>query len=252
MQLYLTAAPEEYPSFFGKSVKVAHLAYLIGADGHLHRAAVSRMTQNGLMALKGVEAKTLHDTAPLCREILRECSSRGFEGVVADFGADAVPDRLAFLSALSPLLRRSGKALYVSAAYGQELPDAHILINTALSGGTLQTMLADACRVFGAQRVALDIERVRMDFLLPCPSGVGEALAPETFGALLQTHAPSVFFSHELCAKYFTYQADGSTHFVLFDDADTIRCKLKVGQSLGIPRAFLLCSEVRDLLPQIL
>ena len=35
--------------------------------------------------------------------------------------------------------------------------------------------------------------------------------------------SPSVFFSHELCAKYFTYQRDGRAHFVLFDDADTIR-----------------------------
>ena len=60
-----------------------------------------------------------------------------------------------------------------------------------------------------------------------------------------------MFFSHELCAKYFTYQQDGQAHFVLFDDADTIRCKLNLGKKMAFPYAFLLCSEVEDLLEEL-
>ena len=126
-----------------------------------------------------------------------------------------------------------------------------MLINTAISGGTLSTMLGDACRTFGKQRVALDIERVRIDFLLPSPDGEGKALDRSELEALLAEHTPSVFYSHELCAKYFTYQKDGQGHFVLFDDADTIRCKLNLGKSMDLRCAFLLCAEVEDLLQEL-
>ena len=59
-------------------------------------------------------------------------------------------------------------------------------VNTAISGGTLRTMLVDACNAFGRGRVALDIERLRMDFLLPSPTGEGTPLTKESFDALYQ------------------------------------------------------------------
>ena len=62
-----------------------------------------------------------------------------------------------------------------------------------------------------------------MDFTLPARTGEGVPLSfvglPGPDGA----ESPSVFFSQELCACYFTYARDGETHFVLFDDAGTIR-----------------------------
>lgn len=60
-----------------------------------------------------------------------------------------------------------------------------------------------------------------------------------------------MFFSQELCARYFTYTHEGQTHFVLFDDAGTIRKKLQTGTALGYAAAFLMFPEVRDLLDDL-
>ena len=47
--------------------------------------------------------------------------------------------------------------------------------------------------------------------------------------------SPAVFFSGELCARYFTYMGrDNGAHFVLFDDGDTLRRKVEVARRLGI------------------
>ena len=63
---------------------------------------------------------------------------------------------------------------------------------------------------------------------------------------LEQLH-PSVFFSHELCARYFTYMSrESGAHFVLFDDRDTLRKKLEVAQELGITSAVAALPEVLD------
>ena len=247
MQIYMTTAPEDYRKAAGTGFRTAHLAYQIGEDNHLHRHT-ARQTQSGLLSLSDMTPPPIQNSTQLCREILRECINHAFEGVCADFGVNTAPDRIAFLEELGPLLHRNSKKLFVSSGYGRHVPTAYVLINTAISGGTLSTMLKDACRTFGTQRIALDIERVRMDFLLPSPSGEGQALSKEALDALLAERRPTIFFSHELCAKYFTYQEEGQAHFVLFDDADTIRCKLNLGKSMDLRYAFLLCSEVEDLL----
>lgn len=251
MQLYITATPEQYRFIAGRGFRLAHSAYQISQDGHLHRRAVSKYTQNGLLALHMQAPPPLAHPETLCNEILRECVNRGFEGVVADLGSGVTPDRATFLSALAPALQRGKRSLFVPAAYGRHVPTACVLINTALSGGTLSTLLSDACQTFGAHRVALDVERLRMDFLLPSPTGEGALLDRTAFEALMNALSPNVFFSHELCAKYFTYQKEGRSHFVLFDDADTIRFKLRLGRKLDLRRAFLLYSEVEDLLDQL-
>ena len=251
MQLYITATPEQYRLVSGRGFRLAHSAYQISQDGHLHRRTVSKYTQNGLLALHMQDPPPLPHPETLCSELSRECANRAFEGVVADLGGGVTPDRAAFLSSLAPLLQRGKRKLFVPAAYGRQVPAACVLVNTALSGGTLSTLLSDACQTFGPQRVALDIERLRMDFLLPSPTGEGRLLDRPAFETLVNTLSPNVFFSHELCAKYFTYHKEGKSHFVLFDDADTIRFKLKLGRKLDLRYAFLLCAEVEDLLEQM-
>ena len=181
MQLYMTAAPEQYRLLSGMPFRLSHLAYQIGTDGHLHRATVSRQMQSGLLALNDAMPPAISDPTALSREILRECMSRGYEGVAADFGGSTTPDRMVFLEEAAKLLHRNSKKLFLSAAYGRRIPTAYVLVNTAISGGTLRTMLVDACNAFGRGRVALDIERLRMDFLLPSPTGEGTPLTKESF-----------------------------------------------------------------------
>ena len=65
---------------------------------------------------------------------------------------------------------------------------------------------------------------------------------------LLDRESPSVFFSQDLCARYFTLTRQGQTHFVLFDDARTLRRKLDLARQLGIRDALVMLPEVEDLL----
>ena len=121
---------------------------------------------------------------------------------------------------------------------------------TALSGGDFAQRLREAM----AQRtgpLGLDVQRLRMDFTLPARNGEGVPLSQADFQALVEREDPAVFFSQELCARYFTYRKGGETRFVLFDDAETLRRKLRIARESGIPDALCVYPEVQDLLPRL-
>ena len=97
------------------------------------------------------------------------------------------------------------------------------------------------------------VERAAEDFFLPAPDGQGQPLTQSELAARLESLSPSVFFSDELCAHYFTYMnRQSGAHFVLFDDAGSIRKKLRMAAALGIGSALFYYPEVSDLLPEIL
>ena len=129
----------------------------------------------------------------LCRAILGECHAHRFGGVLADFEGGAREDRLPFLSRLGAMLAQSGRRLYVPEHFA--VPEASVLICTALSGGTLRERLSDAAARYGTQRVALDCQRLAMDFVLPCRSGEGTPLTPEELSARRERCGAAVFFS---------------------------------------------------------
>ena len=159
----------------------------------------------------------------LCRAIVCECARRHFRGVLADFEPGSPSDRLAFLTRLTGALSARGMRLYCPAALPAN--GATLLIGTAVSGGSLQSLLERSINHFASERLALDLERVQMDFPLPCPTGCGTPLRHEELLALQQKHHASIYYSRELAANYFTYPTERGTHFVLFDDAETLRRK---------------------------
>ena len=62
--------------------------------------------------------------------------------------------------------------------------------------------------------------------------GQGRPISQETLERLQRRLNPSVFFSPDLCAHYFTYMSrESGAHFVLFDDRDTLRKKLELDPS---------------------
>ena len=72
----------------------------------------------------------------------------------------------------------------------------------------------------------------------------------EATGALLAETGAQVFFSHELCARYFTYtDREGAAHFVLFDDADTLAAKLAQLTGCGVQTVFALYPDAAGLIP---
>ena len=182
----------------------------------------------------------------LAAQILRECSQRGFRGVAADFERPPSTDRIALLRAL---VRRCGKHLQVFVPESCAVEGASVLINTAVSGGSLAERLQEAIqRHPGA---SLDLQRLMMDFTLPSPSGEGKPLTAEELAELRRRHGPSVFFSPELCARYFTYREGRQVHFVLFDDAGTLQQKMRMAESLGYRAALMMYPEVRDIAEQL-
>lgn len=251
MQLFLAAAPGELSQARKMTSRTACAAYRIDIGGHLAATRIPYAYKGGWMLLRDQEAGPVANTHMLCREIVRECAARCYSGVVADFTRKPSADRRGLIEQLEVVLRMNRRALTVPEAYGDAAITAQVLIGTAISGGTLTQRLAEAAERWGAAHLALDLERLNMDFLLPSPSGMGKPLTVAELEALRQEKAPATFFSTDLCARYFTYREGGEYHFVLFDDADTLQRKIRLGQRMGIRTGFLMLPEVADLLPEL-
>ena len=249
MPVFLAVTPAEEAGCRRFRTPLVHIAYAVGDGGRLLRSALPRGAQGGLMGLSDHCAGPLPRPEAICRAIAAECSSRRFGGVLADFEGAAGHDRLTFLSQLGAWLARGGKRLYVPERFA--VPEASVLVCTAISGGTLRECLTDAAARYGAARVALDCQRLAMDFTLPCRSGEGTPLTREELSALRERSGAAVFFSEELCANYFSFQRGAQAHFVLFDTAETLRRKLLLARERGMETAFLMYPEVDDLLPAL-
>lgn len=246
MQLYLAATPGEARDAMKYSHTLVHVAYRIGEGSTLLRQNLLLQAKGGLLSVSDRDAPLIEDPDALCAAVLRECGRRGYNGAVLDFEESPRRDRLTFAERLGQKLSASRRTLYLPEHYGGTVPNAVPLICTAISGGSFVQHLREVAQ----QRrcpLALDVQRLRMDFRLPARSGEGEPLSGEDFRQLMEREAPAVFFSPDLCARYFTYTREGKTHFVLFDDADTLNQKLKIGAELGFTAAFLMWPEVRDI-----
>lgn len=250
MQIYLAATPDKLRTAMGFTSRLAHVAYRIDGGGQLTCSGLPPGTWGGLMALNDRECGPLRDREGLCRAILRTCASRRFAGVLADFESPFSREKAALLQALCPRLLQSGRQLFVPEPYGASVPGACVLLCTAISGGTLRQRLEEGGAHFGRERVALDLQRLRMDFPLPCPGGQGAPLTAQALGSLLDRR-PATFYSADLCARYFTVTRAGSRRFILFDDARTLLQKIRLGDSLGVSTGFLMFPEVEDILPQL-
>lgn len=251
MQVYLAVTPGQLQEAARHSRSLAHVAYRVGEGSVLLRQNVLMQTRGGLLAATDQDAPPIDDPEKLSAAVLRECGRRSYTGVLLDFQV-RTEDRLAFARQLAGALARTRRTLYVPEDYGPAVPGAVALLCTALSGGNFAQRLREAASsVGGAGKLALDVQRLRMDFTLPARTGEGRPLSAEEFQALTEREAPAVFFSQELCARYFTYTREGQTHFVLFDDAGTLRQKMQTGAALGFSAAFLMFPEVRDLLGEL-
>ena len=251
-QLILAVPPEDVTAAQTYGLTLAHVAYRVGGGPHLFRSNLPIPVRGGLMYIDDsvFDGRGTPDT--FCQEVVRECSARGFGGVICAFDRN-LPLLAAIVAQLGPMLARQSRIFYVSEPYGRHAATGRVLIPTALSGGSLRQRLSEAVERYGAGRVTLAVERSAEDFFLPSPNGQGHPLTREELAAKQKELSPSIFFSDELCARYFTYMnRQSGAHFVLFDDAGSIRKKLRLAEALGIERALFFYPEVSDLLPDIL
>lgn len=250
--LILAVPPTEMMAAQRHGLTLAHMAYRVGGGPHLFRANLPVPVRGGFMVMDDSGFDGRGDPAPFCQEVIRECSARGYTGVICDFDRH-IPLLGQAVSALSPLLSRRGWPLYIPEQYAHYSDTAKVLIPTALSGGSLRVRLQEAAERYGSGRVALAVERSAEDFFLPSPSGRGIHLSQEELQRRIAERGPVIFFSNELCAHYFTYMnRQNGAHFILFDDTASIRKKLQIGRSLGITDALLPYPEVSDLLADLL
>lgn len=251
MQIFLTVTPKELPAAVRFTQNLAHAAYRIGPESTLLRQDLLLQTRGGILSVNDRDAPFIDAPELLCSAVLRECGRRSYSGVLLDFELPATEDRLQFAAQLDALLLRNRKALYLPEHYAAQAPGAVVLVGTAISGGSFEDYLHEAAAQREFARTALDVERLRMDFLLPAHTGQGTPLSGAELTQLMELQHPSVFFSQALCCRYFTYSQKGDAHFVLFDDGDTLARKLRLGASLGAAAAFLMYPEVEDALPKL-
>ncbi len=244
--MMITVTPERLSEVADLRRPIAHLAYRVCQGPHLYRVGGMVPPRGGLMCIDSTDFSGGGDPSKFCQEVVRECTSRNFRGVVCDFegGRSTVLERA--ISQLGEGFSRRGWTLYVPEAYGHASPYARVMISSALSGGSLALRLEESREQFG-NRIVLAVERLGQDFLLPALSGLGTPLSVQQLEELQKRLHPSVFYSSELCSRYFTYMgSEGAVHFVLFDDRDTLARKIQLAEELGLLAVVVAWDEVGD------
>lgn len=252
-RLILTAPPSAAREATSFGLPVGHMAYRIGPGAHLLRSNISINLRGGLMVVDGTTFDGRGDPASFCQQLIRECNARGFDGAILDFEGQPYPLLGQVIHRLGGMFARRGWPLYVTEAYADYSDQTRIIIPSALSGGSLSKRLEEAAEQYGAHRVALGIQRTAEDFTLPAANGCGTPLTREELEQRIHARGASVFFSDELCAHYFTYMSRQSgAHFVLFDNAASIRKKIQIARQLGLCACIMVWPEVDNILQDIL
>ncbi|MEG2001154.1 MAG: hypothetical protein RR053_07170, partial [Evtepia sp.] len=252
-RLILTTPPDQLRAASAFGLPLAHISYRIGAGAHLFRAGTSTPPKGGLMVLADEGFDNQGNPQTFLNEVSRECNVRGFSGIVFDIESFPSPLLLRILASLETFCMRCNVPFYLPERYSQHSKTAILMVSSALSGGSLAQRLSDLINRYGAERIALCLDRIAEDFYLPAPQGSGRSLTQEELKNCLEKMSPSVFFSQELCAYYFTYMSrESGAHFVLFDNAGSLRQKITLGGQLGITHFFLCFPELSDILGDIL
>jgi hypothetical protein len=246
MRLYIVL-PGGAPGVFDQRFTPARISYRV-RGARLYRARDAGRDYGGVMVLSISGYTGGGPASALLGEIVDEVSARGFEGIVLDSGEHASALHASLAGRLAAAI--APRPVFVPEALGSNAPAAYVLIRTALSGGSLARRLSDAAERFGADRLALECDRLRMEFHLPCPEGAGTELDAARFDEL-RARAGRAFFSDALCVNYF-YRGDVDPRsVVLCDDAESMRKKLAAAEKLGIASAFLFYPRMHDILHEL-
>ena len=242
-ELYLITAPEQAVQAGRWGLPLAYLAYGMGTQTlELTVGVLSLTARGGWMVLTDRTLPPDGSAADFAAQVRQECRRRRYRAVLADFERPPDGRSLEILSALAA----AGQPLIVPAAYGGALPGAAVLVDSAISGGQLEDYLQEEMDRWGG-RVCLALHRLRMRFPLPCPTGEGTPIDDDALQAALARRQS--YFSPELGCRYCTCQEGGQFSFLLYDDAASLRHKLRIAETLGIPFAAGLYPELEDALP---
>ena len=253
LRLILTTPPSTAREASSHGFPVGHMAYRVGPGAQLLRSNIPMNLRGGLMVVDGASFDGRGDQVAFCQQMIRECSARGFDGAILDFEGQPYPLLGQIIHRLGGMFSRRGWPLYVTEAYAGYSDQTKVIIPSALSGGSLAKRIEESVERFGPHRVALGIQRTAEDFTLPSPSGCGTPLSREELERQIKMRGAATFFSDELCAHYFTYMSrQNGAHFVMFDNASSIRKKILLAKRFGLCACILAWPEVDDILSAIL
>ena len=184
MQIYLAVTPQQAHTATTYDCTLIHMAYHIGPASTLLRQNPLLQTQGGLLLVCDQDAPFIDSPEELCAAVLRECSRRNYEGVMLDFEEPVRRDRLRFVETLGNILAEKKKKLFLPVSYGHVAPQANILVDTALSGGTLFEHLKDAAK-HSHGRFALDMATAHRSSQCTVSKKVYTSKSPKTFNSLV-------------------------------------------------------------------
>lgn len=213
--------------------------------------AVSRLTLPAKLegCYLGVSDLGLEGDIPsFCAEsLVHEVKMQNMCGIFADIETDS-PAARALLGPLDEQMYEAGLPLFVPLGQAETVQHAMLVVETAVSGGSLDDYFDELQQKYPG-RIAAALRPVSADFLLPAQDSEGAPLPETERTALQQSCGAQVFFSRELCAKYFTYMDKSQNgHFVLYDDCSTLEAKLRRLDARGVRHVFALYPDVAALL----
>ncbi len=242
----LAVTPAEEEECRGLGLRLLHLGYRLSPAGMLLKSRRLEQVRGGILGIVG-EFPEGADPASAAASVADACRAAEAEGVFLDF-TQPTAGAARLLESLTPGLSALGARLYTNPPLHG--PGASPLSTSEVTGGSFALYLSELQERYG-ERAVLEIVPLAVDFALPS-MGQGEPVSRERLEELLDACGPG-YYSRELAARYLTYQApDGGAHFVLYDDAGTLREKLETARRQGIREAFLPYGPLRELLPDIL
>ena len=263
MKIYLASAANAVPEL---PPQLSHAQMLYRVRGsRLYRARRIRgLAALGLAVVSIAEYSGGAPSSHLLAELVNEVQSARLDGIILDLGATQrtpTPLQSALSAELTSAL--SPRRVFVPESLGKSATGAYVLVQTALSCGKLERHLTNAVGRYGtlsngSVRVALECDRVRMDFALPTPAGFGTEITAERLqelwfanNAVTPPDKLCAFFSESLCVDYMFYRDGQTPHFVLYDNLETLRRKLTLAESLGITQSIMFYPHVADILPEL-
>lgn len=248
--LLLAVTPADLSQGFRKKTKEIQLLYRMDSNLNLLQAAncpQKALRKGQIMGIHAVTTLPQGDVENFCRQVLGQLERHGYCGLATFFPQSHSALLRQTIQKLEIACQERFLDFYVTEAYGKDSHTAQIFISTALSGGTLEGRFNHVVECYGKHRIVMEIDCMGEDFLLPAPKGSGESLSPQEITALMHRENASVFFSKELCARYFTYQnTENSLRFVLFDDKGTVKEKIANARKWNLSGVCLSYPQVKD------
>ena len=246
MKLYLAVPPEAAEEAGKSGFPLAWMGARSDKSGRLFLR--EGMKPKGEILAADIRAfHQPENAAALAGTLMTQMRAYGFRGILLETEKRENPAAKALGRLLAAGL--CGNPVYITGE--NAVPGTYGLTESAVTGGTLEGHLRAAMQRCGGEKTALDVQRLRREFVLPAKNGNGRDLTGEELRQRLTRLRPAVHYSRELCAQYFPWNRGRETLFVLFDDAASLRRKLHLASGLGIGCAFLFWPEVKDLLPEL-